>query len=388
MSRCLWRTFTVGILLAAVLCTTGCWNRREIDTLGFVLAAGIDTDKQGYLFSTQVVNTDNMGKSKSERFPPYFVFTSTGDTIFDAVRKTTHVSPNKLFWSHTKVLVISESMARKGIKPALEFFSRDGEERRNFMLTVTPGHAEEIIKAEVKIKKIPTNALLDLIGITKATSTSRQVTLNDFLREYTSSISILVPTVSLIKEQDGKERYYLAGSAAFTGDRLAAYFSPVQTRGALWVLGKVKSAILVAECPGTSGSKAKDRLAFEVFKAKSKMKVEKRQGRYVIKVNVKESGNLAEASCSKDEVSPYGVHVFEAIQKKKIEEEISEAIAKAKAEKTDVFGFGEAIHRAYPKEWMGISKEWNDIFASLAVDVTVDAKITANALLRRIEGGN
>lgn len=386
MNRRSWRRAAAVMLLAAVLCTSGCWNRREIETLGFVIAAGIDTDKQGYFVSSQVVNTDNMGKGKSERFPPYFVYTAKGETIFDAVRKSTHLSPNKLFWSHTKVLVISDSMARKGVKPALEFFSRDGEERRNFMLAVTPGQAEHIIKADVKLKEIPTLALLELIGITKATSTSSPVTLNDFLRIYKSSTSILVPTVSLVKEQGGEERYYLAGSAAFTGDKLSAYFSPVQTRGVLWVLGKVKSAILVAKCPGTNGRKAKDKLAFEVFKVKSKIKAEKQQGRFVMKVKVKETGNLAEASCSKDEVTPKGVAEFEAIKKKKIEEEITEAIAKAKEEKTDVFGFGEVIHRTYPKEWKGISKEWNEMFASLTVDVTVETKVTASALLKRIEG--
>lgn len=375
------------IVIALLAGLTGCWNRKEIETLGFVIAAGIDPAKQGYLFSTQVVNTDAMSKNNSEKAPPYFVYTATGETIFDAVRKSTHASPNKLFWAHTKIVVISDKTARKGIKPALEFFSRDAEERRLFLLAVTPGAAKDVLKADVKTKTIPTFALLDLMELSQASSTSTKITLNDFLRIYQSSTSPIVPVVRIVKDQGGsKESYYLSGSAAFRKDKLAAYLTPIETRGVLWVLGKVKSGILVANCPGTSRDTPANRVSFEVFKAKSDVKAEKKQGRYVIKVKIKESGNLAEASCSKNEIDPKPMEEWENIKKEKIESEIREAIAKAKKAKTDVFGFGEAIHRAYPKEWKKIENRWDEIFPELHVDVAVEAKITGSALLQRAKG--
>ena len=42
--------------------------------------------------------------------------------------------------------------------------------------------------------------------------------------------------------------------------------------------------------------------------------------------------------------------------------------------KTDIFGFGEAIHRKYPKVWEKIKSDWNDKFLDLPVSITVEAE--------------
>lgn len=293
------------------------------------------------------------------------MFSALGETIFDAVRKTTRTSPRKLFWSHTKVLVIGEEVARKGIQPALEFFGRDAEERRNFLLAITRERAENIIKADVKTDKIPALALLDQLELYRATSTAAPISLNDFLRGYKSKTAQLFPIVQVVKDQGGKEGYDVSGAAAFKGDRLVANFTPIETRGALWVLGKVKSAIIVTKCPNTKGRTPKDKIAFEVFKAKSSVKVRQEQDRFAIDVKIEERGNLAEATCTEDEVKPDSITQLENLKREKIEAEIQEALDKAKEIKADIFGFGEAIHRKYPKEWKKLAEKWDEQFQTL-----------------------
>ena len=39
--------------------------------------------------------------------------------------------------------------------------------------------------------------------------------------------------------------------------------------------------------------------------------------------------------------------------------------------KTDIFGFGEAIHRRYPRLWEKIKDDWDDEFVRLPVNITV-----------------
>ncbi|GAA3328162.1 hypothetical protein GCM10020331_071020 [Ectobacillus funiculus] len=113
--------------------TVGCWNRKEIETLSFVIAVGIDPSESGYLVSTQVANTAALTKEGAKNAPNFFcLYYSWKKTIFDAIRTATHNSPYKLYWSHTKVLVLSEETARKGLEPVLDYFARDAEERRNF----------------------------------------------------------------------------------------------------------------------------------------------------------------------------------------------------------------------------------------------------------------
>lgn len=42
---------------------------------------------------------------------------------------------------------------------------------------------------------------------------------------------------------------------------------------------------------------------------------------------------------------------------------------------SDIFGFGEAIHRSNPEEWNKIKENWDEEFSDLTVNVKVDMKI-------------
>ncbi|MEW9107163.1 Ger(x)C family spore germination C-terminal domain-containing protein, partial [Paenibacillus sp.] len=63
----------------------------------------------------------------------------------------------------------------------------------------------------------------------------------------------------------------------------------------------------------------------------------------------------------------------------------------AQAEGTDVFGFGEAVHRAYPSYWNRHKKEWPQLFKELQVNVQVDFNIRrtgtiGNSFLSDVKG--
>jgi spore germination protein KC len=365
------------------LLMTGCWNRREIETLSFVLAAGIDPIGNSYLLSTQVANTEAMAKNAPAKLPNFFVFTTRGNTIFDAIRNATHESPSKLFWSHTKVLVIGEQMAKKGIRPVLEFFARDAEERRNFLIVISHQKANEIIRADVKTKNLPAIGLMNVLeGNYKSTSETVHVNLNDLLRGFHGSNSLLVPTVKIVKNEEGKQRYYVSGAAVLKGDKFVAYLTPVETRGVLWTQGKVRSGIVVTPCLNTSGKQAKNRISFEIYKSSAKVESKKINGKFSITLNVKESGNLAEAACVKNEINPRTISKLENLLAKQIEKEIKEALSKSHQLGTDVFGFGEKIHRDYPEDWKKMKGKWNEIYPAIPVDIHVDCHITGNALLQ------
>lgn len=67
--------------------------------------------------------------------------------------------------------------------------------------------------------------------------------------------------------------------------------------------------------------------------------------------------------------------------KKNLKQEVEEAIQTAQRDKTDVFGFGEAVHRAAPYLWKKIGSKWHDrYFPELDVIVTTDMYIRRTGL--------
>ncbi|WAM31575.1 hypothetical protein [Caldicellulosiruptor naganoensis] len=112
----------------ALICITifllgqcGCWNKRELNDILIVQAVGIDMLKNGdFKLTYQVLkpkvlkNPSNVPSSPQQK--GVWCFSSTGKTIFDAIRNATLSCNKKLFWSHNKIVVISKSLSKKGIK--------------------------------------------------------------------------------------------------------------------------------------------------------------------------------------------------------------------------------------------------------------------------------
>jgi spore germination protein KC len=197
---------------------------------------------------------------------------------------------------------------------------------------------------------------------------------------YESNTLLLLPEVHLVKDQGGKEGYKVSRAAIIKKNKFISYLTRKETRGALWVLGKVKSGIIVTKCLNKS---KKDWISFEIYKSGVKVKSDKKSGKYVMTVDIKEQGNIAEASCIKDEISSKEIKQLEKLKVKAIKKEVKSTLKKSQKLNTDIFGFGEVIHRTYPKEWKKTEKNWDKIFPTLKVNVKVESKITSDALIER-----
>ena len=145
-----------------ILC--GCWNYREVDTLAIVAGMAIDKDMvtNKYIITTEIITTQAQGVSSiisSE------LFSSEGDSIFDAVRDLIAKTGLRLFWSDAKVVIVSDSIAKEGIIPAIDWTNRSNFVRPDMWLLVSNGNtAAEILKTKVKLNEVTSFHLDDKIG--------------------------------------------------------------------------------------------------------------------------------------------------------------------------------------------------------------------------------
>jgi len=389
------RCFLLAVLiLSLTLALGGCWNRREISSLAFVMAAGLDKGRADdqvtltvqILKPGEVRGITGMGGRGSSSSQAVWVAQMSGQTVFDAVRKFTFLANRKLFWPFSYVLIIGEEMAKAGIAPHIDFFDRDYETRRNLFVAVAKGPAAAVIQARHEQEKIPAQAIEQMIKAGAATSMVPVVRLNDFLKALASKSSQpFAPAVEVFYEEKqegevGNEteeekkvlRFKTGGAAVFKEDKLAGWLDIYETRGLLWVLGKVKSGILVVPAPGRQGHD----VSLEIIRAESKIKPELKDGRVIITVEVKEDSNLGDQTLPEDLARPEMFELLEQAQARAIEREIRAAIQKARAWGVDIFGFGEAVHRKYPKEWRELEKRWGEVFPDIEVNIVVKAKVS------------
>jgi len=394
------RRAAAGLLLTMALMTTaGCWNRREIESIGFVLAAGIDeAPEQGKIQVTiQIAKPFAIGGGEAVRGAadekPFWTVSSTGYTVFEAVRNLLSQSPRRPFWAHNRFILIGEGLARKGIRDALDLFCRDGESRlRVWMVVVKGAKASDLLQAEFELERMPSEGGMGLLQVARqGLSTIGEGMLNDFLQrlegEGIDPIATRAEIVPRPQEFDIRgelKRETIGGSARLTGaavfkdDRLVGWLNKPETRGFNWVMGKVRSGIIVIENPREEGKF----IGLEILGARGGFKPEVRNGKVTVAVKIEADANVGDVQGFIDLLRmPEAWSSMERRMATVIENEVLAAVAKAQELGSDIFGFGAELNRRYPKKWADEFRDrWDEEFRKIDVKVEVKAKLRRTGL--------
>lgn len=371
----------IGFLLKVIIClllilnTTGCWSRREMNTLAIVMGLGFDKPEESgnVQITAQIakpggLNTSPKGGGNNEK--GYWNIKSTGDTIFSAVRGFTHESSRRLFFPHNQVLIFSHDLAEEGVQKYIDFFVRDHETRLKVWILVSKGTAEEVLDVKSELENTPAMNIADLIEIQTATSQTSVVKLEDFLTRLMSKTTAPIAPIVEVSGKGEERTVRVSGTAVFKKDKLVGQLDETETRGLLWVINEVKSGIIEVDCPRSDG-----KASLEIIRASSKITPEIEDNKILMKMNIKEEGNLGDQSCSENLVLPTGVASLEKEKAAAIQSEVLAALKKAQELNTDIFDFGEAIHQKYPEEWKDLESRWDEVFPNIEVEINVEAKL-------------
>jgi germination protein, Ger(x)C family len=373
----------IRFLLAFVICgclvlnATGCWNRRELDTLAILLGIGIDksTDTGNVKLTAQVVKAGELKSSQKNGGSggggkSYLNMESTGDTVFEAIRGFTHESSRKMYFPHNQIMVLGRDIAEEGVRKYIDFFVRDPESRLNISVLVSKNTAAEILDVKPNFEKIPALDIYDLVEDQTATSETSIVKLKNFLERLMSkSTAPIAPLIEVLGEGD-KKKIYVSGTAVFRKDKLVGELDKNETRGLLWVINKVKSGIIKVKCPD-----GKDEVSLEIVNAKSKITSEINGNKVIFKIKIQEEGNVGEQECTEDLSKPPKMNLLKKEKAEAIRGEVMSAFKKARELDADIFGFGEILHQRHPKQWKGMENRWDEIFQKVEVQVIVETKL-------------
>ena len=373
------RFVLIIICILLVLSIAGCWNRRELNTFSILIGSGIDKAEEVgmILLTAQVVKVAELKKDGGGDADPYSTIETAGKSVFDALRNLTKETNRKIYLPHSQILIFGEEIAAEGVRSYVDFYVRDHEPRLREKVLVCKGKVREILEAKSDIEKIPAMGISKLVDAQSATSQATEVTLKDFSSRLMSKTTAPVaPMIQKVGEGED-EVLHISGMAIFKQDKLVGELIGSEARGLLWVIDKIKSGIIVVDCPYTEEEGS---LSLEIIRAGSKITPEIKEDVIHIKVEIKEEGNIGDQECDCE----LTLEDIISIEKKKavvIQGEIISALEIAQELNTDIFGFGDAVHRKYPKEWKDLEKRWDEVFPEVEVEIIVDAKIRRQGIL-------
>ncbi|MEC0167315.1 Ger(x)C family spore germination protein [Paenibacillus graminis] len=385
---------TLSILLLALLAPlllSGCWERRELNEMAFVLALGLDKAESGYRVTMQVVipsaiSSQTVGGSGGGGVP-VVVSSFNVPTIYEADRKYSLLSSRSGYKGHIRALVIGEELARAGIAETLDVLNRSREPRNDYYVMVAKDTtAEEVLKVLTPLDKLPANKLFSAMD--KAYKESARIVavpLNAFIENLISEgINPVLAGVEVTGDakEGGKKsnldestpkatmRYHSV--ALFKKDKMIGWLNDNETIGYNYITDKVVKAS--GPIPGDDGRP----IVIEALHTSTKRKVKIIGGEPHIYIHVQAECNIEEVQ-SRDNLESEKV-ITELV--KKTEERIISRMESAvkqvnKDYNVDIMGFGQMIYRAEPQAWARLQqRKGDDYLKSLPIHYSASVSIT------------
>ncbi|WP_202076930.1 Ger(x)C family spore germination protein [Caldalkalibacillus salinus] len=350
---------------------TGCWDRRELEERISVIAISIDQaepTEEGeamVLVSLQIpipikisggAEGGGAGGMDAVR-----VISSTGFTVADAFSNLQKRLNQQLFLGHTRVISVSEDLAREGLEEILDGFRRDPALRRLLWFVIVEGKARDMLYSDAKLEQIPMVYIMSLIENGAREQRIPDITLGQFY--ISESNNAMEPIANYVRA--GEEDISWDGTALFNGTKMVGRLNPMES----WYMMQLRG-----EGPG--GDRVihtgdEEHMVIRPKQLSTKKKVSFPKGEVHIHYDISIEANLIEKNFKLDMNRSEELQSLAKIVEKEFEKEAQEVIEILQQEyKTDALRIGRYIKAYHYKEWQAMN--WGEEFPKSNITVSYD----------------
>lgn len=385
------KVFLIFIINAVIIFPlTGCWDRKELNEIGIVMAAGIDKDEEGkFILTSQIIRPTSSQKGTSNSGNTVVMVTSKGDTLLEAVRNNAKKFDRISFFAHVKIIVVSEKVAREGIYDIIDLVSRAPQFRSNIWLIVAKDKkASEVLQIKSGIESIQASYLEGIIKGKKVNTEISAARVLDIIKKIqgeginpvTGAFKISTDESPQVEEKNSsiKKSIILSETAVFNKDKLVGYLNEDETRAFNIVSGNTKTTPIRVP----SNSDESKFTSILISKIKSEIKPYIINGNISFEINIKVIGDIFEVQDKTDVLKQEELNKLNDRFSKIIEKDINRCIYKTQNQlKTDILGFGSSLNMKYPGEWKKTKEQWNTIFVDIPYTINVHTTIKDTGLI-------
>ncbi len=373
------------ILAGLMVAAAGCWDQIELDKRAIITAVGIDQAEEAgkitLTFQTIIPGRLSGTLGDSPKESAVRVVSASGATILEAIRHYQQQTDAIPYFPHNRLLVIGEALARRGVKPIIDYFIRNLESQPRAWVLIAKTKAADILQWRTAANQIPANYIADLLYCSSRQAITAFATadIHHFvLALSTRSTSPATSGIEVVTEAPGRPpEIRIFGTAVFKRDKLAGWLGMRETRGLLWITSQSMQGIL--ESDAAEGQRRD--LVQQVTRSHSQITPLLTPGGVAVRVTVEEEGNIGEQDGGLMLTAPGMIRSLERSQSAAMKAEIESCLRQCQGFGADIFGFGTAIERRFPKEWRRLAPRWDREFARLKVSVDARARIRGSGII-------
>lgn len=408
---CLFCLFVFCILL------NGCWDRRELESLGLVQSLGLDLDPKTnkpiittiLAIPSQLGGGTQGGGGGGGEDSNVEIISMPAPTIYEAFNLINTIINREITLQQNQNLIIGEELAKRGIRKLVDNLVRFREIRRTLLIFVSQGQASQIFQLAPKLEKNPAEYINDLVSQSKNNAMFPKVNLNEFMNNYESFAQenyapLLAeyspPEIPESKKDktkpessgggnsDGGEAQSggkpaaaeknkvarIIGTAVFRGDKMVGHLDIYESQVLQLLTNRFQQANLTLEDPLKKGYSIVVRLigGFPT----TEVRYRKRSGKDEFSVKTKLEADLISIQSSINYTDPQKQILLEKEIAREIQNRIRKVISKVQHEfKSDIFGFGVKVRNSMltTQDWEGY--HWPHKFPYAKVNVSTKVAI-------------
>lgn len=361
------------LLCAGLLLLTGCWDRVEVNDLGVVRIVGIDRAEAGVRVSIRMLIPTRATKEAGARGMITSIYSADGETIRDAVTRLQEKASRRLFWAHSGPIVIGEELAREGVRPVLDFWTRHREPRPTVLVAVVQGTALDFLQSQPALERAVAESVREIIN----TRLQVRVSMVRFLEGMrTPGAHPVAPRLRAVPGFPGgpEREVQVSGTAIFKDDRLIGWLEEDETRGLLWLRNEVGPGVITVSIP--HGGK----VSVETARGRTAVRPVFRQGKLRLAVSIRSEHELQENTAALDLDKPEVIEQVQGLLEQALRQRIRQTLDRVQHEfQVDALKFGEAVRRGAPVAWeQRLKARWSEEFPKVPVDLSITCRIVRN----------
>jgi len=370
---------SIFLLMLCGALLSGCWDRNEINDVAFVLGAAIDREKDGYRVSVVIPLPGNLsgptGGGGGGNKKPYTIQSEVGTTTHEAIDKLQLQLSRKLFFAHSRLILIGEDVLQEGIDPIMDTALRLAEIRLTTLIAATKGNAADFLGADVKLERFPIEAMREILE----SDDSIRVSLKQLALDMnTTGSEAVIPYFEVVKAEVANEKteeIRATGYALLKKGKKAAVIHDDEADGIRLLKGAFKPF---------SQTLTTDNGAFTVLFSSVDKEIKPYLVGTQIHFNIKiyAVGNITEDLSTQDIFNH--IPVIQTATNQRLELQVKQLMRTLTNVKSDAVGFGHILSRKYPGKWESIwEPNWDYVFSQCQFHVTVETKVFGFGMLRR-----
>ena len=284
-----------------------------------------------------------------------------------------------IYWSHCKVMIVSEGVAKEGLIQVLDIIDRNPEMRPDISILVADGETPEKILKEAKtVDDVTSYKFRDAMDNQSMLPDYTKGDAWDFIEKLMKEG--IEPVASLIRlvYKENRIDFEIGGVAVFKKDKMVGKLNANETEAYLFVINEAKNGVIALD---KKASGLPVNLSFEVVKSRCKMTPGYTSGKLVMGIDLQMDVSMTEIEGSADVVKPDQRKKVEKALEEYMKKRIVSVIGKMQQEyDSDIFGFGKSIRNNKPAVWKSVKGNWDEEYKNLSTEVTVKVNITKTVL--------